>query len=81
MTNMFLGEIRLFPYGKTPEGWLPCTGQALYVAEHPKLYMLIGTRFGGDGKQKFKLPDLQKESPENIMYCMAATGEFPEVWR
>lgn len=79
--SVLLGEVRLFPYGKVPDGWLACTGQALYVAEHSKLFMLIGTRFGGDGKQKFKLPDLQKQSPENMTYCMAAEGEFPDGWR
>jgi len=79
--NALLGEVRLFPYGKIPGGWLACAGQTLYIAEHSRLYMLIGTKFGGDGKQKFKLPDLRQKSPENMMYCMAMEGEFPEVWR
>ncbi|MFO7951467.1 MAG: tail fiber protein [Bacillota bacterium] len=79
--NALLGEIRLFPYGKIPEGWLACMGQDLYIAEHSKLFMLIGTRFGGDGQQKFKLPDVQKESPQNLTYCIAVEGEFPGVWR
>ncbi len=79
--NALLGEVRLFPYEKIPAGWLACEGQILYIAEYPKLFMLIGTKFGGDGKQKFKLPDLKKKSPENMMYCIAAEGEFPKVWR
>lgn len=79
--NAILGEIRLFPYAKVPEGWMACIGQILYIAEYPKLYMLVGTKFGGDGKQKFRLPDLKKRSPENMMYCMAVEGEFPGVWR
>ena len=75
-----LGEIRLFPYEKIPDGWLACTGLTLYISEYPKLYMLIGTKFGGDGKQNFKLPDLRKDYPENMMYCIAVEGEFPDVW-
>lgn len=78
---MILGEIRLFPYGKTPDGWLACAGQALYINQYPKLYMLLGTRFGGDGTQKFKMPDLREKSPENLLYCMAVDGEFPGVWK
>lgn len=76
-----LGEVRLFLYGKTPAGWLACAGQTLYISEYPKLYMLIGTRFGGDGKHNFKLPNLQKISPNNMMYCIAVEGEFPDIWR
>ena len=74
-----LGEVRLFPYGKIPVGWLACEGQTLYINEYPKLYMLIGTKFGGDGKKFFKLPDLQKKSPENMVYCIAVEGEFPKM--
>ncbi len=75
-----IGEVRLFPYGKIPAGWLACAGQTLYITAYPRLYMLIGTRFGGDGKQNFKLPDLQKKSPDNMIYCVAVEGEFPDVW-
>lgn len=79
--NAFLGEVRLFPYGRMPEGWLACDGRTLYINEYPKLYMLVGTKFGGDGKQQFKLPDLQKKAPQDLLYCMATDGEFPEVWK
>jgi len=53
----------------------------LYISEYPGLYMLLGAKFGGDGKQKFKLPDLREKLPENMLYCMAVEGEFPDVWR
>ncbi len=79
--DVLLGEVRLFPYDKAPDGWLNCVGQSLYITEYSKLYMLIGTRFGGDGKQKFRLPDLRKSMPENMHYCMAVEGEFPKIWR
>lgn len=57
----FLGEIRLFPWGWAPDGWLPCEGQLLdrnnrlYIA----LGVLLGTRYGGDGRLTFGLPDLR----------------------
>lgn len=78
--SMILGEIGLFPYGKTPRGWLECAGQEIYIAEHAKLYTLLGTKFGGDGTQRFKLPDLRQQVPENMRYCIAVEGEFPDVW-
>lgn len=79
--NALVGEVRLFPYGKIPAGWLACSGQALYIREYPKLFMLIGTRFGGDGKENFRLPDLQKMAPANMIYCIAVEGDFPDMWR
>ncbi|MGI6575569.1 MAG: phage tail protein [bacterium] len=36
--NTLLGEVRLFPYGKIPVGWLACTGQTLYHRISPALY-------------------------------------------
>ena len=45
--SVLLGEVRIFSYGKIPAGWLACEGQILYITEYPKLYMLIGTKFGG----------------------------------
>lgn len=78
---MLLGEIRLFPYGKAPDGWLTCAGQVLFISEYPRLYMLLGTRFGWDGKQKFRLPDLRQQSPESMLYCLAVEGKFPDLWQ
>lgn len=78
--SSILGEVRLFPYGKIPDGWLPCAGQLLYIREYTKLFMLIGTKFGGDGKENFRLPDLREKAPDKMMYCIAVEGEFPDVW-
>lgn len=48
--------------GKTatpPAGWLPCEGQELTVAQFPALFAVIGTIYGGDGVNRFRLPDLR----------------------
>ena len=68
-------EKATFPYGKYQPAGSPGRSNIVYHCI-PRLYMLIGTRFGGDGKQNFKLPDLQK-SPDNMIYCVAVEGEFP----
>jgi microcystin-dependent protein len=55
----FLGEIRLFPWGWAPSGWLPCEGQILPFNTYVALASLLGTRFGGNGSTTFGLPDLR----------------------
>jgi len=48
--------------GKTsapPAGWLPCDGRELNVREFRALFTAIGTIYGGDGVNKFRLPDLR----------------------
>lgn len=77
--NQMLGEIKLFPYDDIPVGWLECNGQTLKINKHPKLYMLIGTKFGKEGDLEFSLPDLIEDSPVNLTYCIATEGELPNI--
>lgn len=55
----FVGEIRLFAFGRIPEGWLPCNGQLVQITNNQLLFALIGTTFGGNGSTNFALPDLR----------------------
>jgi microcystin-dependent protein len=59
----FLGEIRMFSFGKVPRGWMPCAGQTLSIMQNQPLYSLLGLQFGGDGVNTFKLPDLRGRVP------------------
>ncbi|WP_033919724.1 phage tail protein [Sphingomonas sp. 37zxx] len=63
MSDPFLGEIKLFAFGRIPRGYLACRGQLLPVAQYQALFTLIGTTYGGDGRSTFKLPDLQSRAP------------------
>ncbi|HJW87499.1 MAG TPA: tail fiber protein [Candidatus Brocadiaceae bacterium] len=56
--DVYLGEIRVFAFPYEIEGWRMCNGQMLSIEENSFLYGLIGTTFGGDGKNKFALPDM-----------------------
>lgn len=68
----FIGEIKLLVEDFAPRGWAYCSGQLLPIHSHSALFSLIGTKFGGDGKEKFKLPKIppveipkpEKESEE-----------------
>ena len=54
-----IGEIRMFAGNYAPRGWAFCDGQLLNIADYPALYSLLGTVYGGDGRNNFALPDLR----------------------
>src|SRR5262245_59536413 len=54
----FLGQLQLFPYSFAPQGWAPCDGQLLPIAQNTALFSLLGTTSGGDGRTTFALPKL-----------------------
>lgn len=66
MRKPFLAEIKHIPARKIPEGWARCDGQEMSIAEHPALFELLGTTFGGDGLSTFALPNLVGRKPVKI---------------
>lgn len=54
-----LGQIQAFAGNFAPSGWLEANGAELLITEHESLFNLIGTTYGGDGQETFRLPDLQ----------------------
>lgn len=74
----FVGQIKLFPYDFQPRGWMACAGQLLSIQQNTALYSLIGTKFGGDGRTTFALPNLQGAEPQpGTLYYIALWGIFP----
>lgn len=71
MPEPYISEIRIFPYGRVPEGWARCDGQTLSITGNEALFALIGTRYGGNGQTTFRLPDLRGRVP------MHAGERFP----
>lgn len=61
--DQFLGEIRLFAGNFEPKGWAFCNGQLLTVSRYTALFSLLGTQYGGDGKNNFALPNFQGRAP------------------
>jgi microcystin-dependent protein len=55
----FVGQICLFGFDFPPRGWAICAGQLLPISRYQALFSLIGTRYGGDGRTTFALPDLR----------------------
>jgi len=81
MTEPFLGEIRMFGGDFAPRGWARCHGQLLSIAEHAPLYSLVGTTYGGDGRETFALPDLRADAlppPQSpVTFIIALAGVYP----
>jgi microcystin-dependent protein len=63
MSEPYVGEIRMFGFGRIPNGWLACDGSLQSIAEYEVLYTLLGTTYGGDGQNTFALPDLRGRTP------------------
>jgi microcystin-dependent protein len=84
MGEYYIGELRIFPYSRMPNGWMPCDGTILSLqsqAYHP-LFSVISNTYGGDGQTVFLLPDLRGRVPlcfgrqiqTGITYNLAAKG-------
>lgn len=63
MAEPYIGEIRVFGFSYAPYGWAECNGQLMPISQNPQLFSIIGTRYGGDGRVNFALPNLQDGAP------------------
>src|SRR5688572_28917290 len=86
MSTPYVGEIRMFGFGRVPNGWFSCDGSLQPISEYEVLYTLIGTTYGGDGESTFALPDLRGRVPihqgtgaSGSNYILAETGGVEEV--
>ena len=76
--DIFIGQILLLPYQFAPKEFLSCEGQLLQISQNTALFSLLGTQFGGDGRQTFALPDLKGKEPlPGLRYCIAVNGIYP----
>lgn len=63
MADAYVGEIRIFAGNFAPKGWALCNGQLMAISANTALFSILGTRYGGDGKSTFALPDLRERAP------------------
>jgi len=63
MSTPYLGEIRMVGFNFAPVGWAMCDGSVLLIPSNEALFNLLGTTYGGDGRQTFALPDLRGRIP------------------
>ena len=68
MDEELLGTIKQFAGNRCPKNYMFCEGQTLSVKDNVALFSVIGTTYGGDGMNTFKLPDLR---PRREQYKLA----------
>src|SRR6266481_6737149 len=66
MSEPFLGEIKIISWNFPPKGWTFCNGQLLPINQNQALFSILGTTYGGDGRQSFGLPNLQGRTPVHV---------------
>jgi microcystin-dependent protein len=59
----FVGEIQMIGFNFAPQGWALCSGQLLPIRNYTTLFSILGTTYGGDGKNTFALPNLNGSFP------------------
>ncbi len=63
MAEPFMSQISMVGFDFPPKGWAKCDGARLSVSSHGALFSLLGTTYGGDGRDYFLLPDMRGRSP------------------
>ncbi|MBS1771416.1 MAG: tail fiber protein [Bacteroidetes bacterium] len=58
----YIGQIIPYSSPAVPDGWHLCDGSLLNIREYQAMYSLLGTTYGGDGRNTFGLPNLSGRS-------------------
>ncbi|GAS83707.1 InlB B-repeat-containing protein [Paenibacillus amylolyticus] len=66
------GEVRIFPYTYSPDGWLKLDGSTYDAQSYPQLYSVISDVFGSQDGQKFTLPSISAPLPNQPLYFAVA---------
>jgi microcystin-dependent protein len=59
MDESYIGFVTLFAGNFAPRNWAFCDGSLLPIASNTALFSILGTTYGGNGKNTFALPDLR----------------------
>ena len=74
----YVGSIVLMGSSYCPKGTLEADGQTLPVNSFLNLFSVFGSRFGGDGRSTFGLPNLRdKAMVSGLRYCVVVDGKLP----
>ncbi len=66
MSDPLLSQVSFFGCNFAPRCWAVCQGQLEDIASNTALYSLIGTYYGGDGRNNFGMPDFRGRAPIGI---------------
>ena len=71
-----VAQMLLFAGDTCPQDTMPAEGQVLQIEENSALFSLVGTIYGGDGRQTFALPDMASPAP-GMKWCIITVGIYP----
>lgn len=66
MSDPYMGQLMLAPFGFAPRNWAQCDGAILSISQNQALFSLLGVAYGGNGTTTFQLPDLRGRTPYGI---------------
>lgn len=82
----FIGQLAYVAFSYAPRGWAACDGQLLEISQNQTLYSLLGTKYGGDGRTNFALPDMRGRVPIHMgqgpglsPYAIGRRGGFEKI--
>lgn len=74
MSSSYIGEIRTVGFNFTPNGWIPCNGQLLSIAQNSALFQVLGTTYGGNGTTTFGVPNMNARLAVGAQNGATGTG-------
>ena len=63
MADPFIGQVQMWGCNFAPYGFSFCNGATIQIGQDTALFSIIGTLYGGDGRNTFQLPNLQGRVP------------------
>ena len=79
--DKYLGEIIVVAANFCPRGTLKADGSLLEIGKNSALFSLLGTMYGGDGRNTFALPDLRNKlaaaNGAALLHCIVTEGIYP----
>lgn len=77
----YLSEVFVVgPGAACPSGSVAADGRTIRISDGQALFSLLGTNYGGDGRQTFAIPELAQKSagrPGAPVFCISLRGPFP----
>ncbi len=71
------GSLILMAAPFCPQRTLPADGRLMNIQQNTALFSLLRTRYGGDGRSTFALPNMGMVAQGRPRYCVVTQGIYP----
>lgn len=79
--DYYIGQVITVAANFCPRGTMKADGRLLPISANAALFSLVGTRYGGDGRTTFALPDLSGKlasaNGAELLHCVVTQGIYP----